>query len=429
MTIDRVRAGARRLCRAAKDVALGAIVLAAAAAGAQAQSPAQQQVQPAGRTPAVDPAVQTVSDGGIRFGLALLAQLTRGSASGNIVISPLSLTECLALAYNGTAGTTATEIGGVLGVEGVSLDTANQGYAGLSSALQQADPATEIDIANGLWVQDGRPLRDDYVQRCSASLGASLRTLDFTRPESAGEINTWVDKATHGKITNIVSPGQLRSAPAVLTNAVYFHGRWTTPFDKTLTKNGPFTLEGGGTKQAPMMSAERSYRYVETEDWQGVALPYGNGRLNMIVLLPKPGQDPGHLAAGWTAQSWNDLVSGMRPADVQLKLPRFHADYTAENLKEPLSALGMPTAFSTSADFSAMSNSRIGIDAVVHKAVIDVDEEGTVAAAATAIIMRSLAVRVPIPPHVMIVDHPFLYAITDSQTGALLFLGIIRDPG
>ncbi|MGO8672655.1 MAG: serpin family protein, partial [Capsulimonadaceae bacterium] len=369
-----------------------------------------------------------VAAGTVPFGLTMLDKLVKSSPGANILISPLSLSDGLVLAYTGAAGQTQSEIGNVLGVAGKTPDSVEQGYADLTNWVTGIDPGTQVDVANGVWVRQGVSLNWDYGSRCGR-LGATDRTLNFNDPSAAQTINGWVSDATRSNITHLVSPedlGQPDSA-AVLTNAVYFHGTWTNRFDTSATHSQAFTMDGGVRKQVQMMTAAATYSYGQSDAWQSIALPYGNGSFAMLVVLPAAGHSVDDLVARMTPGAWNALTHQMQPSKVNLSMPRFKMSYTNETLAQPLADMGMPSAFGSSANFSLMSPTDLYIGKVAHETMIEVNEEGTVAAASTGIEMRVKAGMERANP-VMVVDHPFLFAITDSATGALLFVGIVNDP-
>ncbi|MGO8672654.1 MAG: serpin family protein [Capsulimonadaceae bacterium] len=365
-----------------------------------------------------------VAAGTSPFGLSLLARLEKEAPARNILVSPVSVSDCLALAYTGSGGQTRDDIGRVLGLGGMTSDSAGQGYAGLTNWVTRIDPHTQIDIANGIWVRQDHSLRPDYLNRCNR-MGAGARSLDFNNPSAAETINQWASYNTKGLISNLVSPSDLGLMLAVLTNAVYFHGTWTDRFDKSVTHLQTFTLGSGAKKPVPMMGASDTYKFAETHTWQAVTLPYGNGSFAMTVVLPIGGHSVGDLVAGMSAKQWRSITGRMLPTEVQLSLPRFKVDYT-NSLKDALGKMGMRSAFE-SADFSPMSPDALAIGDVIHKAVMEVDEDGTVAAAATAATLVESDDGGP-APCIMVVDHPFLVAITDTKTGALLFVGVVNDP-
>ena len=296
----------------------------------------------------------------------------------------------------------------------------------LLASLAEADPRTQISVSNALWAGKDTHFSPSFTDHARRFYAARAQALDFASPSAAGTINAWVKDSTRGKIASLFSPGDLVGMTAVLTNAVYFQGKWQTPFLKSATKPGPFTLGTGATKTLPMMAQTETFQYLDAPDFQAAALPYGNGRLSLYVFLPKNGHDLDGFVGSLNAETWEGWIAAMRPAQVDLTLPRFKVDYTA-TLNPALTALGMGSAFTPAADFAPMGLRGSFLSAVVPKAVLEVDEVGTVASAAA--FFGYSAGAAPLPPAAILhVDHPFFCAIRNNLTGADLFAGLIRDP-
>lgn len=372
---------------------------------------------------AADPGVRRLAD--TDFGFRLLHQLAAGQPTGNVFFSPFSVSEALLLMLNGAAGQTRQDMAHTLGLGAITQGQVNAANALLLPSLANPDPKVEVSVANALWANQGVAFSPAFQERSRRFYNAQATTLDFGSPAAAQTINDWVGSNTQGKITQIVSPRDISSAAVVLTNAVYFHGKWQTPFDKAGTESGLFNLTPGGTKSVPLMSQDGSYSYLETRQFQAVSLPYGAGRMSLYVFLPKKGISLNtfvRMVNGSTADKW---IGAMKPTEMTIILPRFRANYEV-TLNAPLSVMGMSSAFGPGVDFSPMGLKGSFISAVIHRATLEVDEEGTVAAAVTSGIM-TVGVR-PSPMVVMRVDHPFFLAIRDNVTGTILFEGVIRDP-
>ena len=375
---------------------------------------------------AQNPGVHQVAQADTDFGFRLLARLAPEKGHANVFFSPFSISQALGLALNGAAGTTRQGIASTLGLGAMTTGEVNAANGLLLPSLENPDPLVELNVANALWLQTGETFRPTFQSACKRFYGADTKTLNLRGPEGAPAINGWVKAKTHGKIDKLVSAFDLRGATAVLTNAVYFHGQWSTPFNKSATQPAPFTLTDGTQKQVPLMTRTGKLSYLKGDGFQAVRLPYGQGRLAMYVFLPDTPSGLDGFVSTATAARFDGWVGAMHPAQVSLFLPRFHAD-DSRRLKEPLSQMGMGKAFSRHADFSLMAERPNAIGEVVHKATLDVDEEGTTATAATGVIMmRSLAMPYS-PPVVVRVDHPFLCVLRDDATGAVLFLGAIRE--
>jgi serpin B len=315
-----------------------------------------------------------------------------------------------------------------LSLSALPQDKINVANAALLPALM-SDPSVQVSVANALWANAGLAFSPAFEADAKQFYRAQATTIDFNSPSAAGTINGWVRKNTQGRIPQIVTPDDLKYATNILTNAVYFHGEWQTPFETVNTIIKPFHLPGGGTKPVPLMQNTSEVAYSETPQFQAAALPYGTGRIAMVILLPKPSVSVETLALSLTGETTAHWLAAMPTTDIQLYLPRFKADMTA-SLGDPLSTLGMSLAFKDDADFDRMTSRRTKLSAVLHVATLDVDEQGTVAAAATGVAAMAGAMPMapPPPPPVMRVDRPFIVLIRDTETGSLLFAGVIRDP-
>ena len=375
-------------------------------------------------TAAAVPEGGNVASSTAAFGLSLMQNPSLSEKKKNVFISPFSISQALSLALNGAGGETQAQIRKTLCLGDVPLEEINKENGKLLPSLKNPDPKVTLSIANALWVNKGETLDAGFQQRCHDFYQAESATLDFSTPSGADTINAWVDKNTQGKITKIVSQAMLQSSPAVLTNAIYFHGQWTDAFAKTNTHDADFTLADGSKKKLPMMVRNGSYSYLATDTFQAVRLPYGKGRIAMYVFLPKASGGLDDFIKSATPSAWDSWMKQMHGAQVSVYLPRFKANYDV-TLNDALSAMGMPLAFSQQADFAPMGLPKDFIGAVIHKATLEVDEEGTVAAAATAVVMARAALVVPTEIRI---DHPFFCAIRDDTTGALLFAGAIRNP-
>jgi serpin B len=382
------------------------------------------------QTPAAPDAARAVAAAANDFGFRLFAQLQLGRAPNqNIFISPSSLSLALAMTYNGAAASTRAGMAQALGVQGMSLQALNTGQAALLRQVQSADPKVTCTIADALWVQNGFQLRRDFLQRNARDYQATIKNTDISGDAGVREINAWVDHATAGKITDLLHRGDLNASTRfVLTNAVYFKGAWTSAFQKAATREQDFTRGDGTVKKVPLMAQQGIFPYLQQDDFQVIALPYGDRQFSMYILLPNADKSLRDLLPALTPQHWQQWLARMHPTEALIALPRFKASYDAE-MSQALADLGMREAFTPAADFSGIDGNRdLYIKLVRHKAVLEVSEEGTVAAAATGTVMRDTAMRIaPVIPKI-IVDRPFICAIVERQSGNILFLGSIVDP-
>jgi serpin B len=367
-----------------------------------------------------------------RFGLDLYRALSPGQT--NLVFSPTSIALALAMARAGARGQTAAEM------DAVMHELASDDHAAWLNALDQAlasrnqtstdDMGQELPvtlrIANAPFAQEGMPLEDAYLETLAARFGAGLRLVDYVSAteEARQVINAWVDERTEQRIPELLVEGVLTPATRLtLVNAIYLKAPWQTPFFEGATEDGTFTRADGSTVEVPFMSTSASLPHASGDGWQAVELPYLGRSLAMTVILP---DDLAAFEQTLTPDDLATITSSLTDTQVALALPRFGIESKAE-LATILGALGMPTAFTDAADFSGITTAeRLAISNVVHQANIDVDEKGTEAAAATAVLMVESAM--PSDPLMLRLDRPFLFALRDVPTGAILFLGRVGDP-
>jgi serpin B len=379
--------------------------------------------------PAPDPAVTSrVSSATDDFGFRLLKALAKDPAQ-NTIISPLGVATAFAMAYNGAAGATKTEMAKTLALASLGDEDINRANHYMMHILAEADSAVQTEIANALWVQKDYPINPDFRTVCESFYDASAASLDFIGDPAgaAAAINSWVDKNTHHRIPVIVA-GIKRDTPLMLTDAVYFKGTWTSQFKKAQTRPRPFHLLSGNSRQTAMMDQSGDNSYLENQDFQAIRLPYGNKRYAMYVFSPRKMAGLPDFIRSLDETHWTQWISQFRQRSGEIVLPKFETTYSKQ-LNDTLQEMGMRSAFDRrAADFSRI-HPYLFISDVEHKTWVKVDEEGTEAAAATSIRMSlPVVVGASIPPFVMIVDHPFFFAITEQQSGALLFAGIVVDP-
>ncbi len=362
------------------------------------------------------------------FGFRLFAELLAGVGDSNVFIAPASIANALMLVHNGSSGATREALAAALGLGGFSLGQVNRASAAAWAGLGGSDAAARLTVANALWAQTGFAVNTEFLARIAAHYDATVRQLDFARPDAAESINAWVREQTRGAIARIVGPGELTvRTRLVLANAAAFKGCWATPFDLALTVPGPFTLGDGRRKQLSLMTREGLFRYAEHDAAQAIRLPYGGGRIVLDIILPRF-SPTGAAAFGrrLTAEAWDAWLAGVEEREGTITLPRCRATYGAD-LARALAALGLGAAFGSGADFSGIGEPDLWLSAVSHGAMLDVDEVGTEAAAVTGMVVAG-AVRAPMDRFTMRVDRPFYCAIRDTSSGMVLFLGFIADP-
>jgi serpin B len=365
-------------------------------------------------------------DANTKFGFKLFQEVLKQDSNKNVFISPTSIAIALSMTYNGASGKTQQAMANALEFQGMSLQDINQANEVLKSTLEKADPDIQLSIANSLWARQGIPFKPEFMQKNQQFYGAKVTELDFAKPDAPNAINNWVKENTRGKIDQIVN--QVKPDDVLyLINAIYFKGKWTKPFDKGQTDERPFYLSNGSQKQHPMMSQSGRYRYYENESFQAVSLPYGKGNLSLYVFLPKKNTNLDSFQQQLSLQNWQQWMNQFHMHQGSIQLPRFKFDYNIQ-LNNALKALGMEEAFSDGANFSNMTSSSVAIDEVKHKTFVEVNEEGTEAAAVTSVGVTLTSAPMPESPFQMVVDRPFFCAIRDNQTGTVLFMGSIREP-
>lgn len=374
-----------------------------------------------------------LAKGNTAFAVDLYRHLS--AQRGNLFFSPESISTAFAMAYAGARGQTAAEMAQVFHFT-LPPDRLHPAMGALLSGLNAAHPDYTLRVADALWAEQREHFLPAYLALMRSDYGADFHPVDFEgAPETVrGTINQWVAQQTNNRIENLIGRGVLTpSTRLVLTNAIYFKGTWSDPFRPDATTQENFHLSGGASVQAPLMHRTGRYLYYDGGTFQALEMPYASGdpgdQLAMVVLLPKETEGLRALEQQLTAADLRTCIDKLAPAaKVVLSLPRFRMTQQFE-LSRTLSAMGMPQAFSPAADFSGMTGQRgFSISAAIHKAFVDVNEEGTEAAAATSSIMVATAVRMPELPVVFRADHPFLFLIRDTRSGGILFLGRVEDP-
>jgi len=378
-------------------------------------------------------AVQTPSPGELiwansGFAFNLFKQLIADQPETNIFISPYSASTVLQMVCSGAAGATSTEMQQMLGTIDMPSAALYEANKEISDMINAANTNFVLTAANAIWYKKGFQVEPAFIQRNEDYFGAEVAALNFSAPASVGIINAWASEKTQGKIDQIVSPPLDSAIRLLLANAVYFHGNWEYQFDTNYTTNRIFELAGGAQESIPMMEQTASFSYCATNGYQAVRLPYKGSNLAMYVFLPGPDSSLGELLGTMSGQWWQQTISGgFADQTGTIILPRFNLNYSA-NLNEPLQALGMVSAFSPDADFSKISRDSLHVSEVKQQAIVEVNEEGTVAAAVTTVTVVDSAVPAGPPPFLMIVNRPFVFFIEDQQAGTILFMGAVFEP-
>ena len=361
------------------------------------------------------------------FALDLYAKV--GSEPGNLFFSPYSVSSALAMTSVGARGSTAQEMASVLHLDWPGAQSA---FGRMQSRLNELgkEEGVEFSVANALWLQQDFRFLDAFLGEVKGRYAAAFRSADFRAAAEAArtEINGWVSERTRAKINDLFAPGTLDATTRmVLVNAVYFNGKWLHPFDKRRTRQAPFFPAPGKDVKVQTMNQKRKFPYAEDGQVQLLDLPYAGGELSMVVVLPRARDGLNALESDFGQEKLSAWTKALAQTEVVVSLPKFRA-VSEFSLGETLASMGMREAFTRSADFSGITGGKdLFISAVVHKAFVDVNEEGTEAAAATGVAMRLTAVR-SAPPKVFLADHPFLFLIRDRASGSILFMGRVVNP-
>lgn len=369
-----------------------------------------------------------VAEGSNRFAFDLLKEL---SGSENMVFSPYSISVALAMVQSGAEGKTAEEIAETMHFP-ETRELQNGSHELMSLFEEKNSEALKLFVSNALWAQKDFIFSEDYFSKIKKHFSSQPEYADFKtaegREKATREINSWIAEKTENLITNMISPDVLNSLTRlVLANAVYFNGTWEKEFDARKTRDDVFYTGAENTATVKYMNVKSRYKYFQDERFSCIDIPYSEGGLSMLVLLPAE-NDIAAFTEELNYNAYSDLLTNMMYEEVEVILPKFKFEYFA-SLADILSEMGMPLAFSDNADFSGMTGTTdLKIDKVLHKAVIDVNEKGTEAAAATVVTMMEKSAGPGRNIIVFKADHPFVFVLHDYETGTILFMGKVTDP-
>lgn len=371
---------------------------------------------------------KSLVDSDNKFGLKLFQKINEAEQDKNVFISPLSVSMALGMTLNGAGGETQTAMDQTLELAGLTTDEINRSYRSLIELLTNLDRKVVFQIANSIWYRQEWTFEQEFIDVNKTYFDAVVRGLDFNDPRSVDIMNAWVKDNTNGLIEEIIEAPIDPLAVMFLINAIYFKGTWTYEFDKGLTTDDGFTLLDGSQKTVKMMKLNGDLQYFGNDLFQAVDLPYGDKLFSMTVLLPRQGIDVNALVAQFSRDNWQQWLSSLSGEAVDLSLPKFKIEYAIE-LNDILAALGMAVAFDPlQADFSGMYTGPedLYISKVKHKTFVEVDEEGTEAAAVTSVEIELTSAG---PKGIsMKVDHPFIFVIRENSSQTILFMGKIMEP-
>jgi serine protease inhibitor len=363
-----------------------------------------------------------------RFAFKLFREINEQAGDSNVFISPLSVAMALGMTYNGAAGSTKEAMEETLGLEGTTLQEINQSYRDLIDLLLNLDHRVEFTLANSIWYRDTWTFSSEFLETTRTYFDAEVTALDFDSPQAGRTINDWVDEKTNGKIQEIVPQQIPIDIIMYLINAIYFKADWAAQFDKSLTADGPFTLKDGSQITAKMMwhdEPARVWRY-RGQGISVVDVPYGGRAFSMTIVIPDTPAAIDSIGATLTREQWDLWIAGLDSAGLVISMPKFTIEYEI-SLNDALDSLGMGVAFQPYvADFTRMccQPGDIYIDSVKHKAFVEVNEEGTEAAAATSVGIAYVSAG----PSSLVIDRPFVFVIREKFSGTILFMGKVMDP-
>lgn len=368
---------------------------------------------------------QELLDHGNAFAVDLFREMCLEMDGDNVFISPLSASLALSAVTNGAQGTTREAMKGVLGFEPYSADEMNTFYHHLVPALKEVDNTVKLQVANAVWIEETFPVKSPFIQTLQHYYDASVTNLDFSDPGAPSVINQWCADNTNDLIDKVIEQID-PDARLIYTNALYFKGKWESVFDKEVSWKGSFTNLSGSTGQVTYMEQTHDFPYTTSQGIAIAEIPYGNKAYSMVIVLPDPGVSVMDVVSGFTLEKWDLWLSGLYTTEVNLRIPRFKVEFDSKETMIPvLTRMGMGIAFDPfHADFSSISDIPLFIALLKQNAIIQVDEEGTEAAAVTTIgfNVTSIGPGHTVPFHV---DRPFLYFIKEKSTGTILFAGLM----
>jgi len=356
------------------------------------------------------------------FGFKLFRQIAADKSDSSIVISPLSISMALGMTYNGAAGTTEQAMRNTLELGSLTSAEINESYKSLMILLPSLDPEIQFHIANSIWYRLGFIVEQDFINLNQTYFNAEVRSLDFSLPASVDIINNWVEQNTFGKIDQIIDSINPQTV-MFLINCIYFKGTWTTSFDPELTTEDWFYKQDGSQILCSLMEQKGNFQYLDTPQFQAIDLPYGDGLFSMTIILPGAETSIDALIQAFTPDNWAQWLTQFSETQISLFLPRLKLEYKIK-LNDALTALGMGIAFSGQADFSGINkNGGLYINKVYHKTFLELDEQGTEAAAVTVVEIWETSAG-----PVMRADHPFIFVIREKYSDTILFMGKIIQP-
>ena len=361
------------------------------------------------------------------FSFNLFREVATSDRKVNAFISPLSVTMALGMLYNGTSPDARAEMVTALQMNGFSDEEINEYYQTMSQALLSIDPLTAISIANSIWCEKSYPVKQAFINVNKKYYGAEVQNLDFTLPSTLKTINNWCAQKTNNKIPTVLDkiPSEV---VMYLINAVCFKSKWESQFEKKNTQNEKFTLENNTKKYVAMMDQTETFSYGADEMLQCLEMPYGNQAFSMVVILPAAGKTIDDIVNELDNNQWSTILSTLQKCEVHVKFPRFKQECEF-SLEDVVAHLGMQLIFQKGGNLNRISDDpTLFVSEIKHKTFVEVNEEGTEAAAVTSVVISGMADAGPSIPIPFFANRPFLYLIKEKSTGAILFIGRMDDP-
>ncbi|TYQ14585.1 UNVERIFIED_CONTAM: serpin B [Acetivibrio alkalicellulosi] len=362
-----------------------------------------------------------------QFAFDIFAKLNEEDSDKNVFISPLSISTALTMTMQGANSNTLDEMMKALKYDRMDIETINESYKNLLLYMNQIDKKIELNINNSIWLRKGESILEEFKNVNKGIFNAPVYEVDFFREDAADTINNWISKSTNNKIREMIQPPIDPSVIMYLINAIYFKGEWTHKFDKNETFKSRFYTGNGNETEVMMMRTKGEFEYGIRDDFKVLRLPYGNGKTSMYCILPSEDISINQFINNLNESKWEEIRESVsNTKDVLVNIPRFNIEYGIKSLKDVLISMGMEEPFYDQADFSKMRGSRdIYIDEVFHKAIIEVNEEGSEAAGVTVVVMKELAVMEPLK---FIANRPFVFLIADDTTDTVIFMGKLYNP-
>jgi serpin B len=362
-----------------------------------------------------------------KFAFEMFKALNDDEKEKNLFYSPISVSIALSMLYQGADNDTKKGIEETLNYNGIDKEVLNKDYKELISKLENVDENVKLNIANSIWAREGFKVKDPFIETNKDVFGAEVRNLDFGQAEAANIINEWISEKTNKMIEKMIEPPISDAVIMYLINAIYFYGNWTTSFDPERTYQTNFTTADEKQKQVDMMRKKDTTLFGRGDDYVAVSLPYGEEKVSMYCVMPNKDVHIDNFIENLNEEKFAEIKDSLKKrGDFSVNIPKFKMEYGKKSLKNILKNMGMKDSFEAGkADFSGISDEDIFVSDVLHKAVIDVNEEGTEAAAVTVVVMERTSVK----RDYFLADRPFLFFIVDDTTDSILFMGKAADLG